>query len=206
MKRQLRQLERRQCVRPRTNRPGTEPPRCGFTLIEMLAATVVIAMLMVALAGISHATSRQARRAKKIRNQFPSAALVESQITHDIRNADGMQSLPNGVILFGAIGSDPAGTPTQQLARVTYQIRNLRGLRVLIRTEQQARGLGHQRIVWMDVTSLSVNPVGMTIGNPQGAKLSGGLTPTPTSVDVQLLGSEGTSVFAKRIRHHREFQ
>ena len=180
--------------------------RNGFTLIELLAATVVMSMLLAALVGISNATSRQARRAKEIQSRFPSASLVEAQVTRDIRNADGMQNLSNGVMLFGAIGSDPTGQPTQQLAQVTYQIQNVRGLRVLLRTEQQGKGAGHRRIVWIGATAFAVSPIGMSIGQPPDARRTGGLSPMPTSVDVQLIGADGDSVFSSRVRHHREMQ
>lgn len=186
-------------------RRKTRSRRSGFTLIEMLAATVVLSMLLVALVGISRASARQARRADSLRTRFPSTGILEDQIVRDIRNADGFLPLNNGVTLFGAISSNPVtGAATHRLARVSYVVRRLRGLRVLVRIEQLERGAGHGRIVWIGTGGLVVSSIGVVTGQETDAQLTGGLSPMPTMLSVQLYGEDGNTIWSQRIRHHME--
>ena len=94
--------------------------RPGFTLVEMLAASVVIAMVMVVLVQIAHSSARQARRALALKSSHPSVTILGEQIERDVRNADGIATVPKGVVLFGAIATHPqTGESTHRLARVT---------------------------------------------------------------------------------------
>ncbi|MFK7821664.1 MAG: type II secretion system protein [Planctomycetaceae bacterium] len=181
--------------------------RRGFTLVEMLAAAIVISMLLAALVGFSHTTARQVKRAGRIRKQFPSTAILREQITRDVRNADGFTNLGSGVVLFGALASNPAtGQGTHKLAQVTYRIDKVRGLNVLVRAEQSGQGGGHRRIVWMDAGSISFQPVGgqAVVGSKRG--LNGALSPMSPAIDVSFFDADGTTILGERIRHHREIQ
>ncbi len=179
--------------------------RGGFTLVEMLAATIVISMLLTALVSISRASARQAKQANDLRLKFPSTTIVADQITRDVRNADGYAAVDGGVVLFGAISSDPAtGNCTHQIARVTYAVRNVRGEKVLVRTEEQSRRPGHQRIVWIGTGGLSLSPVGSVDNEEVDLHLTGGLSPMPTAFRLELSGPDGDAIWSQRVRHHME--
>lgn len=179
--------------------------RSGFTLVEMLAATIVISMLLTALVSISRASARQAKQANDLRLKFPSTAIAADQITRDVRNADGYAAVDGGVVLFGAISSDPAtGNGTHQIARVTYAVQNVRGAKVLVRTEQQPRRPGHQRIVWIGTSGLSISPVGLVDNEDVDLNRTGGLSPMSAAFRLELSGSDGDPIWSQRIRHHME--
>lgn len=183
---------------------GKPAGRRGFTLIEMLAATVVMSMLLIALANISRSSARQAQRADALRVQYPSTAIVADQITRDIRNADGYSEASGGITLFGAISTHPStGYGTHRIAVVTYAVRDVRGVPVLFRTEQQPSGVGHQRIVWMETGGLSVSSSGPTVPDADPNR-TGGLTPLPATLNVELSNSNGDAIWSQRIRHHLE--
>jgi prepilin-type N-terminal cleavage/methylation domain-containing protein len=184
---------------------GRSQNRSGFTLVEMLAATIVISMLLTALVSISRASARQAKQANDLRLKFPSTAIVADQITRDVRNADGYAAVDGGVILFGAISSDPAtGNGTHQIARVTYAVRDVQGQQVLVRTEEQPRRPGHQRIVWIGTSGLSISPVGSVDNEEVDLNLTGGLSPMSMAFRVELSGSDGNAIWSQRVRHHME--
>ncbi len=189
----------------RTSKRNHGLSRFGFTLIEMIAATVVMGILLTALVGISRASMRQAKRARKLSERFPSTSILSEQIARDIRNADGYSTTDTGFLLFGAITTEPnTGRGTHQLARVAYSVQRLRGLRVLTRVEIATNGQRHQRIVWIGAGSASLQSAGVLSGQTIDVRLTGGLSPMPTIADVQILSEDGEPILIKRIRHHRE--
>lgn len=182
-------------------------PRTALTLIEMIVATVVIALLLSALVGISRASMRQANRAEKLSQQFPATSILAEQIARDVRNADGYTPTNNGFALFGAIGTEAnTGRGTHQLARVTYSVRRLRGLRVLLRIEQGAGNQSHQRVVWFGAGDAALQSVGVLSAETVDPRLTGGLSPMPTVANVQILSEDGETILDKRVRHHRELR
>lgn len=178
--------------------------RSGFTLVEMVAASIILAMLMSVLVMVTRSGLRQAKRAEEIRASHPETSVLEDQIVRDLRNSDGFSPLVNGVTLFGALSTDPStGRGTHQLVRVTYQVGDVAGLKVLVRTEQSSGGISHRRAVWMGADEFFVEPAGPPL--PADSQRTGGLSPMPSEMTVTL-NANGRRVLNCRVAHHREFQ
>lgn len=180
--------------------------RNGFTLVEMVAAAVVIAMLFGVLSMFMKSVVGQRKRADAVRSQYPDTAIFADQLVRDIRNANGFAGGDSGLTLFGALGTNPlTGQGTHQLARVGYSIQQIGATGVLVRTEQQASGVSHQRIVWFNaggLSTVSVRPSRL-LANPQE---TGGLAGMPVELLVSLEGVDGNAIWSRHIRHHEEVQ
>jgi prepilin-type N-terminal cleavage/methylation domain-containing protein len=97
--------------------------RRAFTLIEMLMATALTALLLGAVLSVASALARDARRARPaLAPQNTDAAF--DQLRWDIANASSMSASRDGreLVLIGHGGIDSATMrPTGRLARVAYQ-------------------------------------------------------------------------------------
>lgn len=180
--------------------------RSGFTLVEMVAATIVIAMLFGVLSMFMRSVVGQRKRADDVRLKHPDTSVFEDQLVRDVRNASGWASDGSGLTLFGGLGTNPlTGQGTHQLARVGYSVQTIGGTGVLVRTEQAAQGPSHQRVVWFNaggLTASTARPSGLT----STAQETGGLNPMPIELRVTLDGADGNPVLSRRIRHHEELR
>lgn len=111
----------------------------GFTLLEMLAATALAAILLIALLAVTASLGRNAAHMKKAdRRQTWSDGLVPL-LQLDLANATSLRIETNSFILEGHGEIDLAeATPTQCLATITYSLRRVGDHTWLVR-EQCAR-------------------------------------------------------------------
>ena len=97
--------------------------RSGFTLLELVAATLLAAMLCVAVMGI---TANSARQSREIKNQFPARpwlAPLAEQIHWDIVQARSFRVRPDSIELHGFGGRDfTTAVAYHGPTVVTYQI------------------------------------------------------------------------------------
>ena len=134
----------------------------GFTLVELLLATALSAVLMSAVLSILAALSRDRVRLDKAR-AVPATAPILDRIQWDIRNAVTMSELSQGLVLIGHGGIDPKIlTPNGRLTRVTYRTINEGGSRALVREQAYLddpfRPQPWRGIVAVGVTDLTVSP------------------------------------------------
>lgn len=177
--------------------------RSGFTLVELVAASLVMSMLLMVLVSVTRSGDRQSRRARALQRSHPSVSILKDQIVRDVRNADGMRITAAGVELFGALATDPGtGAGTHQPAYVAYVVRSAGSRRVLMRTERTPRGAERSQLAWMDCGGLQLSAAGSFVSVT--AAVSGSLPPIPEVVTVELFNSEGQAILQERIRHHRE--
>ena len=111
-------------------------PRLGLTLLELVAATLLAAMLCVAVMGI---TADSARRHQAVVSQIPTKpwlAQLSEQIRWDILQARSFRVQSDGLELHG-FGSRDFGTSVAYHgpAIITYQIIKVGDVRWLLRRE-----------------------------------------------------------------------
>ena len=99
--------------------------RRAFTLIELLIASVLAAVLIGGIVLAAGALARDARESGSVdpASQFDAAANL---IRRDLANAQSAQFRPDGsVVLVGHGGLEPAtGRPTGRLVRIEYRLVN----------------------------------------------------------------------------------
>lgn len=149
--------------------------RRGFTLIEVLAASVIAAFLMAAVLGVVTLIVRD--RAKL---RIPRNAEVEMQSTldllrRDLLNARQFSEARNGrrLALTGFGGIDPKShIPDGRPARVEYRVEDRGGRRWLLRSQRylddQSRGGTTNAIVSGNIEGIVVQPIA-TQGSSAGA-------------------------------------
>jgi type II secretory pathway pseudopilin PulG len=96
--------------------------RRGFTLVEILLATILAALLLGGVLAVASSISRDAARATV---QVPPMPVAARLLRFDFTNAQSIQIDNNGqtLTLIGNNALDPQSLlPNQRLARVTYTI------------------------------------------------------------------------------------
>ena len=135
--------------------------RRGFTLVEMMLATVLAAMLIGGVMTVASGLSQDRRRMQeKMTVQRPMALL--ELVRKDFANASAVVwSADGAVVLVGHGGLDPkALTPTGRLAEVTYR----RSGAMLVREQRYLDDpVRPQR--WSEIVSVGVREFGVTAGS-----------------------------------------
>lgn len=97
--------------------------RRAFTTLEVLCATALSAMLMVAVMGLVAGLSRHERILRDKSPQADWQRRLTRQLKADLGRAWNLALLPDGFQLTGPLGRDlTTGAPTWKNARVTYRI------------------------------------------------------------------------------------
>lgn len=187
--------------------------RQGFTAIELLAATALAALLMVAVLGVltSMAVGQKALFDRPVPTNWQSrlVGLMEK----DLINARSLQQMPNGFQLAGWSGSDVAsGLTVHRETTVGYEIVEIDQRPMLVRRETDINSASLNNVftnlVCFDVRSIRlvepeiVKTIGDSQGEPNGllattsleteqASLSDG--PLPDQVMLELIDSTETS-------------
>ena len=206
----------------------SERRRRGFTLLELLVATVLGALLMAALATTLRVTLAESKRVEESRSAQTAVRPFVQQLRRDIVNADSFALSPGGMVLAGAIHRDlVTHQSTQRLATVRYVVTSVSGTRVLLRIQKSGRpeqplGEVASEIVWIGVGKFlaSADVVGL-FGNGGDELLadgeldvqvdgsvrfqvdaSQGLVAMPPTLDVALTDSDNRVVLAQSFHHH----
>src|SRR3954463_2708865 len=111
--------------------------RKAFTLLELLLANMLIAILLGALLLVISSLSREQKRNSAARDQDPTPSIL-NLLRRDLANSESIRPLPNqrGFILSGHAALDPQTlTPTDRRARVMYEIRRRANVLCLIREQ-----------------------------------------------------------------------
>lgn len=182
----------------------------GFTLIELIAATALGALLMILLTGVLRSIVLQQRRAHRVAAQVPPSVILADQIRRDLQNARSVASDAQSLSLTGLLGQDPTSRlPTQRPARVIYTIQRISGTTYLVRTlEQDVEQRGRQTIrsvLWRGAsridTVVSSNPL---LGqSAQPTRAQGARSPIdtdslanhmPSRVEVSIRSDQGVTL------------
>lgn len=112
----------------------------GFTLIEMLAATTLAAVMMVGLLAVMASLRRGLEQQQHTDSQWRQKVLAV--VGQDFQLARyGAAPQQNQLLLIGYLDRDPlTGAPTHRPARVLYQIVPAGEDQVLIRQQQRLDG------------------------------------------------------------------
>jgi prepilin-type N-terminal cleavage/methylation domain-containing protein len=166
----------------------------AFSLIEMLVATAVSAVLMAAVLVVVAGVSRDRKRITMMEAK-PQTAGIVSRLQWDLTNAERFASSSDGrsLILIGH-GSIDRGTltPNGRLAKVTYRIYDTGEKTTSLVREQQyldepAAPKPWRDLVATDARSIQISPVSFIA--PEDAEVSerfGATLPVPQRVRLRI--------------------
>jgi hypothetical protein len=142
--------------------------RSAFTLLELLLANILIAILLGALLLLISSLGREQRRTSAAKDQDPSNSIV-NLLRHDFANSESVRFLPNqrGFILTGHAGFNSKSlTPTDRRTRVIYEIRRRANVLCLIREQvyldDPIKPQHFEELLATNITSLSLSAAGAT--------------------------------------------
>jgi prepilin-type N-terminal cleavage/methylation domain-containing protein len=134
----------------------------AFTLIEMLVATVLSAVLMLAVLAMMAAVARDRRSLNSLNSAQPDQGMTRL-VQWDLQNAQSIarDDRDQSVILVGVCGIDAATlSPNGRLVQVTYRIQH--GTNDLWRIQQYlddpARPAVWQELVASKVSAFNLDP------------------------------------------------
>jgi type II secretory pathway pseudopilin PulG len=140
--------------------------RKAFTLLELLLANILIAILLGAMLLLISSLSREQKRTTAAQDQDP-ANFILALLRHDLSNSETIRPLQNdrGFILTGHAGLDAKSlTTTDRRSRVIYEIRRRANVLCLIREQtyldDPIRPQRFQELLATNITSLSISAPG----------------------------------------------
>lgn len=136
--------------------------RRGFTLIEMMAATALAAIMMVAVISVVSALARHDTVSLADTHDADVRHRLTSVIARDLRHAEYFDSEDNRLTLAGPVSLDPVSlSPTHRPAVVTYEVTEYAGRDWLLRTQvdPESRALDNRwaQLVCDGVRGLSIH-------------------------------------------------
>ena len=117
---------------------GRDRIRFGFTLLEVLCATLLATMLLVAVLGVVAGLAKAERTLQKSSPAPDWCDRLGSRIERDLGAASTWRPLADGFLLEGVMGSDANGATTWTEASVSYRVVGSPLGKVLVRSEQDA--------------------------------------------------------------------
>ncbi|QDT08813.1 prepilin-type N-terminal cleavage/methylation domain-containing protein [Planctomycetes bacterium K23_9] len=197
--------------------------RSAFTLIEMVVATVLSAILLVVLLGVSRQTLMLRDSAMRIAEQLAGTELLEDQFQRDFSQADRLTVLPDGVLLQGAIyRSDGGLISNHQTATVRYRVMLLPSSKEpivpwLFREQWQVDPSTNQIVgamsqpIWRGTAAMTIssNTIAALSNRSDDEGLLGDdsqvpVDAMPENVQIHLLDSNGNVFLRQTIHHHWE--
>lgn len=176
------------------------PHRTGFTLIELIAASVLASMMMVVLMAVVWSASRDLTRIQADQtSDFPTTVMID-RIRADLRNARGMIATSQSLILHGFVARSPLnGQSDGTEGRVTYQIVTSGGRSKLVRAEGD-----QQKVVWVGASQWTVES--LETSDPEDSLLAlpeaGGLPGIPSAFRITLRDETNRVLWREVIHHH----
>lgn len=167
--------------------------RKAFTILEMLAATALAALLMLA---VLHVIGSVGRTRAALAREFDPAwrAQVLETLRLDLTHSTGVRYEPNGVTLTGHAGLDRATlAPDHKPVTVAYGLATVAGRNWLYRRQTPRAGSGRQpwrELLCADVTTFSVRPAAAPADRP-AAHGDQEEEPLPVAVSVEITGPAG---------------
>lgn len=110
--------------------------RSAMTLVELLAATILAALLMAAVLGVLKAVTREEKTLKGDVSGATWKAQLVRQLEWDLANSRTVLATANGFQLVGFAGRDFAsGAPLHCRTSIEYAVQTTRGRSFLVRSE-----------------------------------------------------------------------
>lgn len=175
--------------------------QAGFTLIELVASTVLTSIMMTAILGIVWSTLKQTTQLRRNETQQASSVTLARQMRIDLQNARGMQIDPNGITLHGFLARDNASRSISLRAgRVRYALRKVNNKRMLARTFDGSTW----EPLWIDFGSISIDPLSFREADDDDLPMAetGGLLEIPESFRITVRSDNGTIIWREVIQHH----
>ena len=190
----------------------TRPQRPALTLLEMLAATVLTALLFAVLTSLLRSFSDQQRVFDRSSARQPPVQLLAEQLRRDLINAQYIQYGPAGLRIVGTIAQDwTTRLPTGRRAEVSYHVAKVGDENWLLRREVHLDDASTQRSreepVWFGAASIDLIAFDSKIvddsqGPPQAP--IAGMQPVPNQIVVIVRRPDGGQLLNLRILHHWE--
>ena len=147
-----------------TPQMGTGAAR-GFTLVEVVAATALSAVLLTVVLAVVRTVHRPAGGTAD--DAVSLAVPLADQLRWDVANAIVMRAGDRGLTLVGYGSLDPATlAPTREPTAVTYAVRTVGGRAWLVR-EQSALDARAEGGTWSELVAADV--AGLTVDAPASA-------------------------------------
>lgn len=181
----------------------------AFTLIELLASTLLSAMLMLVIVGLMRTTTAQSKAARHALQSNPPTSILADQIRRDFVNAKHIEIRPNRVRVAGYMAQDVrTGRQTFRPAEVTYAIMSNRQTTWLVRQETQFNATIGKRsrleVAWSEVDGLTV--VSLDDAEGESAVAPPGMKPMPSHLIFTIHKRDGQTVLREDIFHHHTVQ
>jgi hypothetical protein len=107
-----------------------------MTLVELLAATILAAMLMAAVLGVLKGVTREQRALRGSASPMGWQTQLIRQLEWDLTNSRTLKMTASGFRLHGFAGRDfVSGAPLHCRTRIEYAVENMRGKSFLMRSE-----------------------------------------------------------------------
>lgn len=196
--------------------------RTALTLIELIVAMALSAMLLTVLLGVTRRTLAVRDATMRRAGQIGDADRVRQQLQRDLQHADSMVVLDDGFSVIGNVFRDPASTTaTHQPGMVRYRVgRSFAGddSGWLFR-DQYVTGLGgngwqlaESQPVWRGIATIAISSdfimdlSALTIDEPQffGGQVDSSTRTMPPTIRVVVIRTDGAVLIDHNVFHHRE--
>lgn len=194
------------------------PIRNGFTLLEMVAAMVLMTILFAAITSLLRSFAEQERTLDQLASASPPTQLLADLVRRDLTNARFVHNDSKSLKLVGNLGQDAATKmSTGRLAEVTYRIERIQNHPWLVRREVSldvASGPGRAEPIWRGATSIkftatmepeyeetSIPAINIPRGLPSQPT---GMTPMPARVRFMVESEQEKPLVDLHVLHHWE--
>lgn len=189
--------------------------RRGMTAIEVLASTILSALLMTALIGILRGLKAQERTLESRRPQPAWQQSLEAALANDLQQATTYQLTPYALTLAGHGGRDESGRSNWLPSRVVYEVRKAEGCEALVRREIPAEGgklIAPDNVALVGVADMRLGLLAQTDQSspdvrgiietaPTWLPPAASDTPLPPAMTIEFRNSQGETIF--HYHHHR---
>jgi len=193
-----------------TVRPISAPS--GLTLLEMVAAMVLMTILFAALTSLLRGFADQERAIKRMSDAYPPTQQLEEMLRRDFTSARLIRSDRDGVVLVGTIGRDwVTRRATGRQAEVTYRIAMIDSEPWLLRREVHLDETSTQRQreepVWKGAAAIEVATTRDTIvddEDPPARSSVTGMQPMPLRLQLVVRRQDAHPLIDMSVVHHWE--
>lgn len=184
----------------------------GMTAIEVLASTILSALLMTALIGVLRGLKAHEQTLEQRRPAPVWQASLAAALDADLQHAVSYQLTPETFTLTGHGGRIGSGESTWLPSMIVYEVRRNDETHVLVRREVPIAGgapTAADNVALVGVTEIRLQPVAIAAdagfgGQPSPAIAPASVTvdtPLPDDFELELRSASGEPVF--RYRHRR---
>ena len=182
-------------------KPSKASRRAGFTLLEMIVACVLMAVLMTVVVRVLNVVLRESRD-ENYGNQAFVAEILAAQIRRDVTNARQYRFTPSRLELLGFVAQEQhTGKPLLTQAIASYRIQPTSEGTVLVREQRAsvAASRSFTQPVWAGATSISFATSYVENDDRSGSTAEGGWLELPEIVELSVLGEQSRPLFSEMI-------